>query len=255
MSSLVFDIGGTNMRSAFVVADGFVGIEHTKTPKDPREAVRILSERGAVDVAVGGIAGIITLHGDVTNATNLPSWNEFPFDTELEKALNAPVTVVNDAELAALGEATYGAGSGYARVAYIGLGTGVGTALVVQGVIEPGTSNGEGRAGVMTLSDGTWLEDYVGGRALTQKYQTEPKDLPRNVWDELTPALAQTITSMLAKWEPTAVVLCGSLMNEENGFRMEDVKGAVGKTDVAILRGTLKDEAGLWGARAFAEKM
>lgn len=260
--NLAFDIGGTHMRIAELTPEGIGRICDVPTPSEPDHALEVFVETAHalssdIQALVGGVPGIVR-DGVLYEATHLPRWNGTYFAHELEERSGAPVTVINDAELAALGEATYGAGKGEKVVGYLGLGTGIGTCCVIDGVIVPHTSNGAGRASVLTLADGSWLEDRIGGHALTEQYRVKPQALSRATWDILTPLLAEGIANALFAWSPDVLVLGGSLMNEENGFRFMDVVAALTHahaTDTSRVRqALLGDTSGLHGARALAER-
>lgn len=255
-----FDIGGTHMRIAEIMTDGIGAVYDLPTPEEPEAALDAFAAAAHglsvhVEAAFGGIPGVVK-DGMLFEATHLPAWNGLDFAHELEKRIEAPVTVVNDAELAALGEATYGAGAGKRVVAYLGLGTGIGTCCVIDGRVVPHTSNGAGRSTVLLLSDGTWLEDRIGGHALTEQYRQSPEDLPRSVWDARTPLLAEGIANALFAWSPDVLVLAGSLVNDLNGFRFTDVIAALEHahaTDTSrITLAHFDDTSGLQGARALA---
>lgn len=253
MSTLVFDIGGTYTRAALLTKEGIGDVTHMRTPVEPAEAVRQLSSFEGVSKVVGGFAGVVE-DGIVLYSTNLPQWDGFRLAVELEDALGAPARVENDAELAALGEAVYGAGKGKSVVAYIGLGTGVGTAHVVDGVVEPHSSEGEARLSIITLSDGTTLEERVGGHSLEKRFGAHPKDLSPQVWIELAPLVAEGVRNAVREWEPDVVVLGGSLMNEENGFQLSRIQEALANDSIVVVKAELGDAAGLWGARALSEQ-
>jgi len=81
--------------------------------------------------------------------------------------------VDNDANAAALGEATRGAGAGFNPVFYVTLGSGVGGGLVVDGKIYHGASPGEAEIGHVKLDrSGTTLESQCSGWALDAKIRT-----------------------------------------------------------------------------------
>ncbi len=252
MSTLVFDIGGTYTRAALLTKEGIGDVRHMRTPAEPAEAVRQLASFEGVAKVVGGFAGVIE-DGVILYSTNLPQWDGFRLAAELEDALGASARVENDAELAGLGEAVFGAGKGKGVVAYIGLGTGVGTARVVDGVVEKHSSEGEARLSVITLSDGTTLEERVGGHSLEKRFGAHPKDLSPDVWIELAPLLAEGVQNAVREWQPDVVVLGGSLMNEENGFQLSRITEALLDDGVAVVKAELGDAAGLWGARAASE--
>lgn len=245
MSTFVFDIGGTTTRTAFLTNDGVGEVTRAPTPQKPEEAVAYLvAKADGAQRFVGCVAGIVDAEGNVVASTNLPLWNGFP----LQNSLSIAGVLVNDAELAALGEAQYGAGKGYGRVAYIGLGTGVGTALIVNGLIQEHSSDGSARMSVIMLADGSTLEERVGGHSLMDEFHKPPHDLPESFWKEHTPLLVEAVGNAVALWSPDVVVLAGSLMNAPQGFDVADVLDV----GVPVVRATLKDESALWGARALA---
>ena len=256
--NIAFDIGGTHMRIAEVGPEGIGRVVDVPTPGEPAIALDAFAETvhalgGTLEHVAGGVPGIVH-DGVLSEATHLPRWNGTYITRELEERLGVPVTVINDAELAALGEATYGAGKGKRIVGYLGLGTGIGTCCVIDGKVVSHTSNGAGRSSVLTLSDGSWLEDRIGGQALTLQYEISPEKLPRATWDTLTPLLAEAIANALFCWSPDVLVLGGSLMNDENGFRFADVLSALTAAHAAdtsrVVRATLGDASGLQGARS-----
>jgi len=152
MKILVIDVGGTNIK----VSVG--GREPIKVPSGPdMTAARMAA---AVKKAVQGVkydAVSIGYPGPVVNGKpadepkNLGAgWVRFDY----KKAFGKPVRVVNDAAMQALG--SYQGG----RMLFLGLGTGLGSALVADGVLEPL------ELAHMPYRDGGTYEDYVGLRGL-----------------------------------------------------------------------------------------
>lgn len=261
MKNLGFDIGATHMRITELRENGIGPVLRINTPSDAAEAVDAFMDLTAsfgpeIETVIGGVAAIVDEEGSIVTATNLSHWNGFPFARSLGQRLHAPVRLRNDAELAALGEAVYGVGKDARSVAYIGVGTGVGTAFVEEGAIRAHSSDGESRDTVITLSSGGTLEERIGGHALALRFGVSPENLARKEWDELTPLLAEGIENAMRLWEPEVVVLGGSLMNEEDGFRLADVVKAlekrVRKAPPPIAVAALGDSSGLYGAKAWA---
>ena len=258
MSKIAIDIGGTNMRVATVHEGGLGPIARMRTPQDPHDALEELAAliQGTPEGIVCGFAGSIDESGAIRTATNLPEWDRFHLQQELARVTHAHVRVVNDAELAALGEAVYGSGKDAQTVAYIGLGTGIGTALVSGAVIETLTSEGEARASIISLADGSTLESLIGGHSVEQKYGKQPAFVPASVWKELAPSLAEGVANSMRLWSPDVIVLGGSLMNEETGFKLADVVREVKRIKKLpqplplIKKSALGDASGLYGARA-----
>lgn len=259
-TEVVFDIGGTAMRVALAGKNGLSDIRKVPTPKSPREGVRALSAlarelaRGeAIAAAAGGFPGSLS-SGVVLRAANLGEWEDFELSRELSNALDVEVDVRNDAECAALGEALLGAGRGSRFVAYIGVGTGVGCGRIVDGRIDSGVCHFEAGHQIVDIGSGKDLEDMVSGRAFETRFGMHPSEAPRASYDEMTPVLAAGLYNMILHWSPEVFVLGGSMMNEANGYRMEDVKAALGRLPQGhaklpdIRPAELKDTAGLYGA-------
>jgi polyphosphate glucokinase len=150
---LVVDIGGSHVK---ILATGHRA--PTKLPSGPtltpRKMVRLV-RRAAADwaydvVSIGVPAPVV--HGKpVSEPRHLGhGWLGFDF----RRAFDRPVRVVNDAAMQALG--SYKGG----RMLFLGLGTGLGSALVVDGIVEPM------ELGHLPYKKGRTYEEYVGAAGL-----------------------------------------------------------------------------------------
>jgi predicted NBD/HSP70 family sugar kinase len=152
MNVLAIDIGGTNIK---FLATGQE--EPRKFPSGremtPEQMVaRVKEDTGdwQYDMLSIGYPGQIKEGRIVTEPHNLaPGWVGFDF----EAAFGRPVKLINDAAMQALGSYKGGV------MLFLGLGTGLGSALVVEGVVVPM------ELGHLSFKDGTY-EDYVGVRGL-----------------------------------------------------------------------------------------
>jgi polyphosphate glucokinase len=130
MDVLVVDVGGTNVK---ILASG----EHEPrkipsgpdlTPEDMVAGVKQAAEGWCYDVLTVGYPGPVMRGCPVADPPNLGrGWVGFNF----EVAFGRPVKVINDAAMQALG--SYEGG----KMLFLGLGTGLGSALVVDGLVEP----------------------------------------------------------------------------------------------------------------------
>jgi len=68
----------------------------------------------------------------------MPCWRNYPLLAEIERAYGLPTRIDNDANAAGLAEAMWGAGAGYDNVFYATIGTGIGTAIVLNRIIFHG---------------------------------------------------------------------------------------------------------------------
>ena len=145
-------------------------------------AVKKLAKGWAYDALSVGFPGPV-LHGrPVAEPHNLgPGWTGFDFAS----AFGLPVKVVNDAAMQALG--SYRGG----RMLFLGLGTGLGTAMIVNGIVEPM------ELGHLPYKKGTF-EDYVGDRGLHRVGKKRWRKLVKDV-----------IERLVAATEPDDVVIGG----------------------------------------------
>lgn len=119
--------------------------------------------------AVGvGFAGPVDWErGQVIPLSGASGWSGFDLADWLEDLARCPVSVENDANVAALGEALLGSGKNYETVFYITLGSGVGGGLIQAGSIYHGARPGESEVGNLLLDrNGTTLESVASGWAV-----------------------------------------------------------------------------------------
>lgn len=153
MNVLVVDVGGTNLK----VSVGGEG-QRLKIPSGPEmtaakmaEAVQKAVAGRAFDVVSIGYPGPVANGRPAREPHNLGAgWVRFDY----AKAFGKPVRVVNDAAMQALG--SYQGG----RMLYLGLGTGLGSAFVGDGALEPL------ELAHMPYRKGRTYEDYLGLRGL-----------------------------------------------------------------------------------------
>jgi glucokinase len=95
--------------------------------------------------------------GVVINPPNLPCWRNFPLAAEIAQIYRVRVKVDNDANAAGLAETLWGSGRGYRNVFYTTIGTGIGTAILIDGRIFHGRTGSAAEGGHMSI-------DYKGPR-------------------------------------------------------------------------------------------
>ena len=102
-----------------------------------------------------GIAGLVDHErGILFRAPNIPGSEQFPVKATLEKKLNLPVHLDNDAHCFTLAEALHGAGKGHRVVIGITMGTGVGGGIVIDGKLYHGAHGFAAELGHMLLQPG-----------------------------------------------------------------------------------------------------
>jgi polyphosphate glucokinase len=153
---LVIDVGGTHIkvyatgrRQPIKIASG-----PAMTPKRMIEAVRTAVDGWHYDVVSLGYPGPVVHGKPLHNPVNLgPGWLGFDF----QKAFGRPTKIINDAAMQALG--SYRGG----RMLFLGLGTGMGSALIVNGALEPM------ELAHLPYKKGKTYEDYIGNAALKRR--------------------------------------------------------------------------------------
>ncbi|MBN1667486.1 MAG: ROK family protein [Anaerolineales bacterium] len=103
----------------------------------------------AIAVAVPG--PIDPQAGTVRNTPNLPGLDEFPLVNYLETHYHVPVYLGNDANLAALGEWTFGAGRGHHHVLYLTISTGIGSGVIIADQLLEGAHGMASELGHVTI--------------------------------------------------------------------------------------------------------
>lgn len=172
--ALGVDLGGTNFKiGAVIQRQGLVNSQlevldffetHPLPASSPQEAVPSitgtlkdvfsrLQKKGPRVNAIGlGVAGLIKRReGIVTLSPNLPLWKDLPLKAMVEKDLNLPVIMENDANAAAYGEFIFGAGKGKNSLILLTLGTGVGGGMVLNKELWRGESEMAAEIGHMVV--------------------------------------------------------------------------------------------------------
>jgi polyphosphate glucokinase len=184
MNVLVIDIGGNNVK---ILASGQKEPRKfpsgpSLTPKQMVAGVKKLAGDWKYDVVSIGYPGMVVRNRLVAEPHNLGrGWMEFDFETAFER----PVKVVNDAAMQALG--SYKGG----KMLFLGLGTGLGSAMIVDGTIEPM------ELAHLSYKKGTY-EDYVGERSLEKRGKKK--------WRS---HVVDVVGRLIAALEPDDVVLGG----------------------------------------------
>jgi polyphosphate glucokinase len=173
---LVIDVGGTNVK---VLATGQK--EPVKIPSGPKmtakkmvKAVREATASWEYSVVSIGYPGPVVHGHPLSEPHNLAGgWVGFDF----RKVFGRPVKIVNDAAMQALG--IYRGG----RMLFLGLGTGLGSAMIVDGVLEPM------EVAHLPYKKGHTYEDYLGIRGLERLGKKKWRRYVADVVEKLKDAL------------------------------------------------------------------
>ncbi len=187
--------------------------------EDIRELLRALHQKGQPIIGLGiGVAGVVSQpEAIVQEAPNL-DWREVPLRDLVAARTGLPVWLENDTNAAALGEFWYGAGRDAMNMLYLGIGTGIGGGIILDGKLYRGCSGGAGEVGHLVIEPlgpvcGSGhpgcLEALVSGRAIARMAreaaaQDQGAALLRLAGGNLNFITGETVTQALNENNPTA---------------------------------------------------
>jgi glucokinase len=187
------DVGATKIEVVVAGADfAPLGQARIATPLKGGPAAVVTAVKTAVEEAIAaspakrltavgiGVPGQVDrATGAVARSPNIRGWTaSYPLRAELEDLLGAPVVVENDVRTALLGEHRIGAAAPYRDVLAVWFGTGVGGALLLDGVIRHGRLDACGEIGHACASPGGrrctcgrrgCLEAYAGRASMERR--------------------------------------------------------------------------------------
>jgi predicted NBD/HSP70 family sugar kinase len=172
---LALDIGGTKLAAALVEGAKVIERREAPTPTEDRgpesvtrAALALLEPFLPRARALGVAATGSVAEGRVTalNSDTLQGWHAFDLRGALERSTHLRTTVLNDADAAAWGEYTLGAGRGTENFAFVTVSTGVGGGLVLNGRLHLTRHGLHSELGYTLAPDGTPIELIASGGAL-----------------------------------------------------------------------------------------
>lgn len=219
----------------------------------------------------------------VIKSHHVTGWDGFPLVKWMEDLLGLPAVMCNDADVAGLGEALFGAGKGLSPIFYITVGTGVGGGLILDGEIYRGVGKGASEIGHLTLdAAGTIIEARAAGwgieaiarKRLAGKYPEKTitgKFLAAEaragnaeaaaIFQEAVNALGTGIAQMITLLCPRRVVIGGGISLSGDDLFFNPLRKVVAERTFApfvgltdIVPAALGEEVVVHGALALARK-
>jgi len=189
---------------------------------------------------------------------NLP-WKNVHTAQFLEKLIKSPVLVENDAKLAGLYEAN-NIIHDFKKVVYITISTGIGIALIVDGVIDSNVGDRGGNAMMLEYGGKTisW-EELASGKAIVTRYGKKASEIDDpKIWKVLAHDFALGIVDVIALMEPQAIVIGGGVGSHFNKFgdfleaELQKYKTPIAKYP-KILPAKKPEEAVIYGCYQYAK--
>ena len=275
------DLGGTNVKVALVERGTGILRKASLESQAEHGPVRVLDriaegvervvsavkERPTLSGIGIGAPGAVSLdRTTVTKPPNFPGWDEIHLPIQLERRLAklgidvvGPTIVENDANVAGLGSAFYGAGRPFNSFVMVTLGTGVGGAIIINDRLFRGATGAAGEIGHMSIDyEGPYdragvsgaIEAYLGQRFLSHhaRYQllARETDLHHTAGHDLEDITPRQLHEAAVAGDPAAIevlawaghklgVVLGSVVNLLD-IRKVVVGGGVSQAGEFILR-------------------
>ncbi|GLI28987.1 polyphosphate glucokinase [Agromyces rhizosphaerae] len=237
------DIGGTGIKGAIVDVDaGELVSDRVKVPTPPggepadileatKELLGTLGHDGTLPIGVCFPA--IVHHGRTMSAANISDeWIGLPAEAMFEKELGVPIHFINDADAAGYAETRFGAGMGErGLVIMTTLGTGIGSALIHDGVLIPNSELGH------LEIDGKDAEHRAAYSAM------ERKELSWEQWAKRLQRYYETVEFLFS---PDLFIVGGGVSKKHEHFL------PLLKLNTPIVPAVHRNNAGILGAAAMA---
>ena len=231
------DVGGSSIKCALVdLNTGALAGERFSTPTPAQgstdsllAALKAVASKVPGDHPVGLAFPSVIRDGIVRTAANLnKAWIGKSLAVLASEHLDRPVIAINDADAAGLAELRYGAARAVqGTVLLLTLGTGIGSALFVDGRLVPNTEFGHLQVA------GREAELRASGRARVDQNLS---------WDAWADQLNLVLKEMQGLLWPDLIVLCGGITEEPEKF-LDKLH-----CDARLCVGTMRSEAGIVGA-------
>jgi polyphosphate glucokinase len=245
MITLGIDIGGSGIKGALVdTKKGEMVTDRlripTPQPSKPQAVMGVLRQivdRFEYSGAIGvGLPGIV-INGVVKSAANIDDdWLDFPGQQAMAEAMGCPVTLANDADVAGVAEMRLGAGKGQSGVVMIfTLGTGIGSAMFINGRLVPNTELGH-----LYLRDQKKDAENQAAERIR-----EEEDLSWEAWGKRLDTYFKHIEAIFS---PELIIIGGGASKKhQKFFPYIDIR-------TPIVPALLRNEAGIVGAAVLASE-
>jgi predicted NBD/HSP70 family sugar kinase len=230
-------------------------------------------DRGRVIGAGVGMPGPVDrVTGEVGSSVILPGWAGLRPAAEVERRLGMQVEVDNDANLGALGEATFGAGQGVRDLVYVKLASGIGAGLILGGRLHRGARGIAGELGhvqvdpagqICRCGNRGCLETIAAGPALLELLRrSHGSDLTnrdlvtlaadgdvvaRRALEDAGRAVGRALADLVNTLNPELVVIGGDLPADA---LVEGVRDSIARHALPAAAEAVSVTAGVLGARA-----
>lgn len=241
---LGIDVGGSGIKGAPVnLKRGELASPRLKiltpSPATPEAVADVVDQivdhfaKETGDAPIGVTVPAVVIHGTVLSAANIdPSWIETDAESLLQEHTGRKVTVVNDADAAGVAEVHYGAAKGVKGLVILTtLGTGIGSALIIDGALVPNSELGH-------------LE--LDGQDAEKIAASSIKDREELSWEEYVDRLQRYYSMLERLFSPDLFVVGGGISKDSDKFLPHL------RLRAPIVPAALRNSAGIVGAARLA---
>ncbi len=238
--ALAIEIGGTKLQLALGTGDGRLLAVARRDVDPTRGAQGVLAQIQAAFPAIRDVDATIPItaagigfggpvdadRGLVTTSHQVAGWDGFPLADWTRTTLGLErVVLENDADTAAMGEATVGAGRGLSPLLYVNSGSGVGGGLILDGAIYRGSGRGALEIGHLWIDppdpargcSGNTLEGRASGWAIGRDGQSAAREghapaLLQHAGDNIDAITGRLVATLAAEGDPAcqAILRCAT---------------------------------------------
>ena len=241
MISLGVDIGGSGIKAALVDTEKGILVSERKRvetpdslmPEDVIPAIVDLIKSFDNDCPVGMVFPAVVVNGTPRTpftAHHIKEWVGFNVAEEVGNRLGRHVLMLNDADAAGIAEMRHGAGRGHSgTVVVLTLGTGIGSAMFLQGYLLPNTELGA----IYLKGHDKYVEQYAAGRIKKEAGLKYPQYGER---------LDEFLRYLDHLFSPELFIIGGGISKKHDKY-------AVSLTvDAEVVPAQMRNEAGIIGA-------
>src|SRR3989344_845866 len=223
---LAVDIGGTKtLLACFDDKGKLLDTVKFPTPTDYKDFLtdfkHYLQFLKVVNYQAAGVAvpgKLDRKHGRAVAYGNL-LWPVVAIEADIENIVGCPVVIENDSKLAGLSEALLIIKE-FKNVLYITIGTGISSAIIMNGTIDPAMADSEG--GQLWLDfrgKRVQWEDIVSGKAIVKRFGKRASEIEdKATWQQIADDIAQGLIQLIVVIQPEVIVLGGGVVTNYDEF-------------------------------------
>jgi fructokinase len=289
-AAIGIDLGGTKTEVILLAVDGSVlWRQRSATPRSEgydailksladmiHEAASLLPDNTPYSIGIG-IPGSIDAKSNLVRNANSTCLIGHPLKSDLERLVDRPVMIRNDADCFTMAECHSGAGQGFGLVFGVIMGTGCGGGISINGVVREGPHRIAGEWGHLCMDpEGAvcycgkrgCVETLISGSGVEARFMREYRQRLtmdeivagarsgegrcRIVFDHFIDDFGRCLGGLISILDPDAVVLGGGLSNIDELYTtgIERIRHYAfhDKLQTPILKNRLGDSAGVFGA-------